>query len=96
MLNQLNPKITLVQQFKTIVKQYPTHSALISPSKQLSYQQLNEQANQIAAQLQQLTIQSEQLIGLHLELSIEAVIGLWGILKAGGWCLCAPRSKLSS
>jgi len=85
MLNQLNPDTaTLVQQFKTIVKQYPTHTALISPNKQLSYQQLNEQANQIAYQLQQLAIQSEQLIGLHLELSLEAVIGLWGILKAGG------------
>jgi amino acid adenylation domain-containing protein len=81
---RLNIATTLVQQFETTVKQSSNHSALISPRKQLSYQQLNEQANQVAAQLQRLAIHSEQFIGLHLELSIEAVIGLWGILKAGG------------
>ena len=87
MPTQSNPEhVTLSQQFSAVVEQYQTHIALLSPEQQLTYQQLNQQANQVAAQLHQLEIdiQPGQLIGLHFELSVEAIIGLWGIIKAGG------------
>ncbi|MEM7537205.1 MAG: AMP-binding protein [Chloroflexota bacterium] len=90
--------ITLAQKFDTILDQYQRQVAVISPEQQLTYQQLNEQATQVAEHLQQLEPkrqcrgqdnrqdhrQDSQLIGLHVELSIEAIIGLWGIIKAGG------------
>ncbi|NQZ08832.1 MAG: amino acid adenylation domain-containing protein, partial [Algicola sp.] len=53
--------------------------------KQLTYQQLNEKANQLAHYLQQKHgVKADTLVGLCVERSLEMVIGLVAILKAGG------------
>ncbi len=51
---------------------------------QLTYLELNQQANQLAHYLQQLGVGPEVLVGLYIERSLEMVVGLLGILKAGG------------
>src|SRR6185436_1548327 len=51
---------------------------------QLSYEALNKRANQLAWQLQVLGVGPEVRVGLCLERSLELLIGLLGILKAGG------------
>ncbi|TBR56784.1 non-ribosomal peptide synthetase, partial [Westiellopsis prolifica IICB1] len=52
--------------------------------QELTYQQLNEQANQLAHYLQAKGVEPEVLVGIFIERSIEMVVGLLGILKAGG------------
>src|SRR5207237_2367826 len=52
--------------------------------EQLSYQELNERANQVGHYLQGLGVGPEVLVGLCLERSLEMVVGILGILKAGG------------
>ncbi|NEO86257.1 MAG: amino acid adenylation domain-containing protein [Spirulina sp. SIO3F2] len=50
---------------------------------QLTYQVLNQKANQLAGYLQAQGVQTEQLVGLCCDRSLEMLVGLLGILKAG-------------
>jgi len=70
--------------FETQVEQTPNNVAVVFEDKQLTYQELNAKANQLAHYLQTLGVKPEILVGICVERSIEMVIGLFGILKAGG------------
>ncbi|MCP4658779.1 MAG: amino acid adenylation domain-containing protein, partial [bacterium] len=50
----------------------------------LSYRELNARANQVAHSLRALGVRPEIPVGIAAERGIELVVGLWGILKAGG------------
>ncbi|HEX6293282.1 MAG TPA: amino acid adenylation domain-containing protein, partial [Herpetosiphonaceae bacterium] len=52
--------------------------------EQLTYRELNDEANQLARQLQRLGCQTGELIGVYLERSLEMIPALLGVLKAGG------------
>ncbi|WP_256871845.1 non-ribosomal peptide synthetase [Nostoc sp. TCL26-01] len=79
------PQNTCIHQlFEQQVEQTPEAIALIFGEAQLTYQELNQKANQLAHYLQQLGVKPETLVGICLERSIEMVVGLLGILKAGG------------
>ncbi|MGR5980313.1 AMP-binding protein [Bacillus cereus] len=51
--------------------------------QQLTYRELNERANQLAHHLQKCGIGTESLVGLCFDRSVEMVVGLMGIWKAG-------------
>jgi amino acid adenylation domain-containing protein/FkbH-like protein len=53
-------------------------------SERLSYAQLDRRANQLARYLQRAGVGPETLVGLCLERSLDMVIALLAILKAGG------------
>ncbi|MDQ2835884.1 MAG: amino acid adenylation domain-containing protein [Actinomycetota bacterium] len=50
---------------------------------QLSYRQLNERANQLAHRLRELGAGPERTVGICATASVEALVGLLGILKSG-------------
>ncbi|MGD2091035.1 MAG: amino acid adenylation domain-containing protein [Candidatus Aminicenantes bacterium] len=58
--------------------------ALIHENTQLSYQQLDENANRFAHVLRAKGVQTDILVGLMVQRSLEMIIGMLGILKAGG------------
>ncbi|AYA40193.1 amino acid adenylation domain-containing protein [Xenorhabdus nematophila] len=62
----------------------PEKIALVFGNSTLTYQALNEKANQLAHYLIQQGIQSETLVALCIPRSLQAVVALLGILKAGG------------
>uniref|UniRef100_UPI003593C16B non-ribosomal peptide synthetase n=1 Tax=Nostoc sp. TaxID=1180 RepID=UPI003593C16B len=70
--------------FQAQVERSPDAIAVVFEGEQLTYQQLNCRANQLAHHLQTLEVGPEILVGIHVERSIEMVVGLLGILKAGG------------
>ena len=72
------------QQFETQVDRTPDAVALVFEDQQLTYQELNRRANQLAHHLQALGVGPEVLVGICVERSLEMLIGLLGILKAGG------------
>ncbi|AFZ12486.1 amino acid adenylation domain protein [Crinalium epipsammum PCC 9333] len=76
--------ICINELFETQVKLTPDAVAVIFGEQQLTYQQLNNQANQLAHYLQTLGVKPDVLVGIFLERSLEMVVGLLGILKAGG------------
>ncbi|BAZ09545.1 amino acid adenylation domain-containing protein [Calothrix sp. NIES-4071] len=75
---------TFVDLFEATVAKNPNHLALVFESQSLTYQQLNQKANQLAHYLiQNHQIQPDTLISICIDRSIEMIIGVLGILKAG-------------
>lgn len=62
---------------------FPGKTALVCGRKRLSYSELNRAADQLAAGLIEKGIQRHDRVVILLENSIEAVISLYGVLKAG-------------
>jgi amino acid adenylation domain-containing protein len=61
----------------------PTAIALVFEEQRLSYAALDQRANQVAHYLHRQGIKPDMLVGLFCERSLDMVIGLLGILKAG-------------
>ncbi len=78
------PQLCIHQLFEAQVNRTPNAVAVICGDQQLTYQQLNRRANQLADRLHQMGVTADGLVGICLERSIEMVVGLLGILKAGG------------
>ncbi|MEA2176285.1 MAG: hypothetical protein QOD00_3877, partial [Blastocatellia bacterium] len=76
--------ICLHQLFEAQVERTPDATALIFEDQELSYQELNERANQLAHYLQEMGVGAEVLVGICMERSVEMVVSLLSILKAGG------------
>ncbi|GKS74493.1 hypothetical protein AVME950_06375 [Acidovorax sp. SUPP950] len=62
----------------------PDAVALVLGDRQLSYGELNRQANQLAHHLIGRGVGPEVRVGLALERGLETVVGMLAILKAGG------------
>ena len=65
-------------------EQSPEKVAVHFREQQLTYAELNARANQLAHHLRNLGVGPDTLVGVHLERSLDMLVGLVGILKAGG------------
>ena len=74
---------TLVDLFEHQAESSPDAVAVTFQETQLTYRQLNLQANQVARYLQSLGIEPGTRVAIYLERSLELVTGLLGILKTG-------------
>nr|WP_318781268.1 non-ribosomal peptide synthetase [Amazonocrinis nigriterrae] len=70
--------------FEAQVQRTPDAVAVVYEKEQLTYDELNCRANQLAHYLQSVGVRADVLVGLCVERSVEMVVGLLGILKAGG------------
>lgn len=70
--------------FETQVEKTPDAIAVICENDHLSFQVLNERANQLAHYLQEFGIGPEVLVGVYMERTLDAIIALMAIFKAGG------------
>ncbi|WP_419799278.1 MAG: amino acid adenylation domain-containing protein [Terasakiella sp.] len=86
-------KITIVDAFEQQVEASPIHSALIHNDKALSYRELNIRANKLAHFLLAHGLQNEEVVALYMDNSIEAIVSILAILKAGG-CYVALDTNL--
>jgi amino acid adenylation domain-containing protein len=62
----------------------PKATAVVCGTQQLTYEELNQRANQRAHYVQQLGVGPERLVGICMERSLDMIVALLGILKAGG------------
>lgn len=62
----------------------PDNIAVVFDNQQLTYQELNTRANQLARYLQTRGVGAETVVGIYVERSLDMVVGMLGILKAGG------------
>jgi amino acid adenylation domain-containing protein len=72
------------QLFEAQVKRTPDALAVVFDDERLTYLELNRRANRTAHHLRALGVGPEVPVGICLEPSLEMVVGLLGILKAGG------------
>lgn len=93
------PPLALTELFEAQVERTPQRVAIVCEGEQLSYEELNRRANQLAWSLRQKKVGPEVLVGLCVPRSLEMVIGILGILKAGGAYVPLdpdyPRERLS-
>ncbi|ELR97620.1 non-ribosomal peptide synthetase [Gloeocapsa sp. PCC 73106] len=83
--NQPDESLELIHQlFEKQVEKTPNNIAVTCVNKQLTYQELNQKANQLAHYLQKLGVKPETLVGIYFKRSLEMVVAILGILKAGG------------
>ncbi len=75
---------TLSQLFEEQVQKSPDNIALVYEERHLTYQQLNERANQVAHFLRSKGVTAEMLVPVCLERSVEVIVAMLAIVKAGG------------
>jgi len=76
--------VCLHQLFEQQVEKTPNAIAVVFEEQKLTYQELNQHANQLAYRLRKLGVIADTLVGICVERSLEMLVGLLGILKAGG------------
>ncbi|TCP58033.1 amino acid adenylation domain-containing protein [Tumebacillus sp. BK434] len=76
-------ELCLQELFEAQVSRTPERTAVRYEGEGLTYAELNERANRLARYLQQQGAGPEQLVGLAVERSLDMVVGILGILKAG-------------
>jgi len=75
-------------QIAMMAKQCSDAIAVVDENQQLSYAELDQRANQLARYLLQQGVEAETLIGIYLPRSVELIISILGVLKAG--CAYVP------
>jgi amino acid adenylation domain-containing protein/non-ribosomal peptide synthase protein (TIGR01720 family) len=66
------------------VERMPDSIAVLFEDEQLSYEGLNQRANQLANYLKGAGVRSEVKVGIGIERSLAALVAWLGVLKAGG------------
>ena len=94
------PKDKCIHQlFEQQVRLTPDAIAIIFDRLQLTYQELDNRANQLANYLQTQGVKPDTKIGICINRCLEMVVGILGILKAGGAYIpldpAYPQERLS-
>jgi amino acid adenylation domain-containing protein len=72
------------QLFEEQVEKTPNAVAVVFENEEITYQDLNLKANQLAHYLQKLGVKPEVIVGICVERNIKFIISLLAVLKAGG------------
>ncbi|SHE68963.1 amino acid adenylation domain-containing protein [Seinonella peptonophila] len=75
---------TLPQLFQQQVSLYPDAIAVIDGERKLTYRELDQRSNQLARLIQAKGIGRESIVGLLIDRSLEMIISILAVLKAGG------------
>lgn len=76
--------LCLPELFEAQVRRTPENSAVVCEAERLSYRELNRRANQLAHHLRSLGVGAEVCVALCLDRSVDMLVGILGIWKAGG------------
>ena len=69
--------------FEAQADRTPDAVALVDGDRSITYRELDKRANQLAHEILAQGVAPDQMVGIFIDRSIEMVVGLLGILKAG-------------
>ncbi|MGA4518379.1 amino acid adenylation domain-containing protein [Solibacillus silvestris] len=75
---------TILKEFKSVVARFSDSAAIKEGQKTITYKELNEESNKIANHLKENGLQKGEFVSIYLKRSMETVISILGIIKAGG------------
>jgi amino acid adenylation domain-containing protein len=78
------PNCLVHERFAEQAARTPNAVAVFYAGDSLTYRELNERSNKLAHHLLRLGVRPETLVGICLERSLEMIVAVLGILKAGG------------
>ncbi|HEY9059615.1 MAG TPA: amino acid adenylation domain-containing protein [Pseudobacteroides sp.] len=81
------PAGTVSSLFEDAARRYGSKTALVFNNQRMTYEELNKRSNQLAAFLRKNGAKRNTVVALSAIRSFEMIIGLLGIIKAGGACL---------
>lgn len=81
---EYNKSITIQELFQKQVEKNPDAVALIFKEQFLTYKELDEKSNSLAWVLREMGVKADDVIGIMTERSLEMIIGIFAIIKAGG------------
>jgi natural product biosynthesis luciferase-like monooxygenase protein len=70
-------------QFEKQAAENPDKTALVYEDQFLTYRQLNEKANSLAYYLRALGVGADDMVGVHVERSLDLMVATLGVMKAG-------------
>lgn len=79
--NDLN--LNFVDLFQKVAQDHQNEIAISHQVRNISYEELNSKANQVARYIESLGTYPEMIIGICLDRSIEMVVSILGIMKSG-------------
>ncbi|QSW21550.1 AMP-binding protein, partial (plasmid) [Clostridium gasigenes] len=77
-------KSTIQEIFEKQALEKPNKIAVKYGNAKLTYQELNEKANQLARKLKNDGVKQDTIVALMMKPSLELIIGIIGVLKSGG------------
>ncbi|MBS5824841.1 MAG: amino acid adenylation domain-containing protein [Clostridium argentinense] len=75
---------TIHELFEEQVKRTPNNIAVVCENNKLTYSELNAKANKLARVLRENGVETNSIVGIMIERSLEMIVGMIGVLKAGG------------
>ncbi|AUS09098.1 hypothetical protein C1X05_09710 [Laceyella sacchari] len=69
--------------FERQAERTPDQVAVVFKEEKLTYRQLNERASQLACALRDRGVEREGIVGVLVKPSLEMIVGILGVLKAG-------------
>ncbi|MCP4215593.1 MAG: amino acid adenylation domain-containing protein, partial [bacterium] len=78
------PRQTIHELFREQARQNAGHTALIYKDEKTTYRELNEKTNQLARTLVKHGVKTGDIVGIMAERSVEMIVAMLGVLKAGG------------
>ncbi|MFF0744846.1 amino acid adenylation domain-containing protein [Streptomyces sp. NPDC004111] len=79
-----NDPTGLVARFEAQVRERPEQTAVVHRGERLDYAALDLRADRLARALVSRGVTTDRVVGLHTVLSLDTVVGILGVLKAGG------------
>ncbi|KAI8633600.1 hypothetical protein F5Y19DRAFT_414203 [Xylariaceae sp. FL1651] len=84
---------TVTELFRDIVQQFPAAPAVHAWDAELSYEELDRCATNVAYHLVSLGLQGQQNVPLYFEKSAWTIVAIFGVLKAGGTAVLLEPSQ---
>ena len=78
------PQELVHELFERQVERTPNHTAVVFEDVSVTYLELNRRSNLLATHLRSMGVGADTVVGVMLERSVEMLVGVLGVLKAGG------------
>ncbi len=78
------PDTTMHRLFERQVRETPDAVAVVHDGHRLTYSAVNRRANQLACRLKEKGVGNDWVVGMMVERSVELVVSMLAIMKAGG------------
>ena len=80
----INDDLSLARQFEKQARLHPNRITVADPFTQLTYKELDEQANEVALKLIASGLDKEAFVAVVANRNVQTILGFLSVLKAGG------------